>query len=610
MVDMRKCVFMLLAFFVCTAGFADNITFRVSAPGSVVKGQQFAVEYTVNGDGREFRTGDFSGLEVLMGPSTSSSMSTQIVNGKISSETTKTFTYILVGREEGSFSLPTATVKVNGRQYASNGATVKVLPEDKASEAQASGGGAQQTASGLGKDDVLLRVVLSKNKVYENEALVATIKLMSVNPRIQPEPKKFPAFDGFTVQDIELPQNKQWDREHYKGRNYYTVDLRQYLLFPQRSGKIEIEPAQLDMIVQIPTQQKMRSIFDDFFENYQNVNKSISSAKQYVEVLPLPFGKPASFLGGVGEFKVSSSISATELKANEALTLKLVISGNGNLKYIKDPELKLPADFEAFDPKVDLKINATTAGVSGSKTIEYTMIPRYAGNFEIPGVEFSYFDLKTKAYQTVKTPSYQIKVAKGANGEGGASGGVTNFSAANQENVKLLGSDIRFIKIGNLGLKKADTFFYGSLVFYLTYLIPLLLFVILFIVYRKQVKENANMALMRTKKANKVASKRLKMASKYLKDHQKEPFYEEMLKAVWGYLSDKLNIPTSELTRDNVESELKVRGVEDDLVASFMQIISTCEFARYAPSQSDAAMDELYEETVKAIGKMENIVRK
>ncbi|MEG1586083.1 MAG: BatD family protein [Bacteroidales bacterium] len=607
---MKKCVFMLLTLFISMAGFADNINFRVSAPGSVVKGQQFRVEYTVNGDGREFRTGDFTGLEVLMGPSTSSSMSTQIINGKVSSETTKTFTYILMAPSEGSYTIPVATIKVDGRQYSSNSQTVKVLPPDKANEAQGGGAGQQSTTAGVGANDVMVRMQLSKTKVYESEAIVATIKLLTINGQTQLQDAKFPSFDGFTVQEIELPEQKSFELEHYNGRNYYGVVLKQYLLFPQRSGKIEISPVTLDLVVQVASQRRMKSIFDDFFEGYQNVNKTVSSGKQNVEVIPLPFGKPASFLGGVGEFKVATSISTTELKANEALTLKLVISGNGNLKYIKDPELKLPADFESFDPKIDLKITASPSGVTGSKTIEYTMIPRYAGDFEIPGIEFSYFDLKTKSYQTVKTQSYQIKVAKGAGNDASASGNVTNFSAANQENVKLLGSDIRFIKTGDLNLKKTSSFFYGSLVFYLSYLIPLILFIILFIVYRKQVRENANIALTRKKKANKMVSKRLKTVSGYLKNHQKEQFYEEMLKAVWGYLSDKLNIPTSGLTRDNISSVLKSRGVDEELIESFLQIISTCEFARYAPSQSETAMDELYEETVKAISKMENVIRK
>lgn len=604
---MKKCFFIFLTLFICIVGFANNINFRASAPGSVVVGQQFRVEYTVNGDGRDFRTGDFTGLEVLMGPSTSSSMSTQIINGKVSSETSKTFTYILLASSEGTYNIPAATVKVDGRQYASNALSVKVLPADKASQAQGGAGSVAQ-GSGIGPKDLMVRMQLSKTKVYESEAIVATVKLLTVNGQIQVQDAKFPNFDGFTVQEIELPEQKSFELEHLNGRNYYGVVLKQYLLFPQRAGKIEIAPVSLDLLVPVRTERKMRSIFDDFFEGYQNVNKTVASSRQTVDVSALPFGKPASFLGGVGDFKMTSSITTKELKANEALTLKVVISGNGNLKYIKDPELKLPADFEAFDPKVDLNIKATSAGVTGSKTIEYTMIPRYAGDFEIPAVEFSYFDLKTKAYKTLSTPPYAIKVAKGESTA--SAGGVTNFSATSQENVKLLGSDIRFIKTGNLNLRKQEDFFYGSIVYWLSYLIPFLLFVIFFIIYRKQVQENRNLALMRTKKANKVAAKRLKMASKYLKEHQKEGFYDEMLKAVWGYLSDKLNIPLSELTRDNVESELTTRGVNEELIGQFMHIVSTCEFARYAPVQSDAAMDELYEETVSAIGKMENEIRK
>lgn len=606
---MKRCGFILLTLFLCVAGFADNINFRVLAPGSVVKGQQFRVEYSVNGDGRDFRTGDFTGLEVLMGPSTSSSMSTQIINGKVSSQTSKTFTYIVVAPEEGSVTIPVATVKVDGKQYSSNTATVKVLPQDKAAQAQGNNGG-QQQAVGLGKDDVLVRMILSKTKVYESEAVLATFKILTLNGQIQLQDVKMPNFDGFTVQEIELPENKQFQLEHYNGRNYYGIDFKQYLLFPQRAGKIEIQPATLDLIVQVATQRKMRSIFDDFFDSYQSVNKSVSTTRQTVDVTALPFGKPASFMGGVGDFKLNSSISTQQLKANEALTLKMVISGNGNLKYIKDPELKLPADFEVFDPQVNVDINATPAGVTGSKTIEYTIIPRYAGDFEIPAVEFSYFDLKTKSYKTLSTPAYPIKVEKGVGGNAGNAGSVTNFSTATKENVKLLGNDIRFIKTGSLNLHKSESFFFGSVVFYLLYLIPLVLFVVLFIVYRKQVKENADMAMVRTKKASKVASKRLKMAARYLKDHQKEPFYDEMLKAVWGYLSDKMSIPTSELNRDNVQTILSERGADEELVKAFMDIISTCEFARYAPSQSDAAMDELYEQAVKAIDKMESVIRK
>lgn len=605
---MKKYFFILVTLFSCLSISAKDVVFRASAPNSVVMGQQFRVEYTVNGDGKDFRASDFEGFDVLMGPSTSSSRSTQVINGKVSSETSKTYTYILMGSKVGDFSIPAATVKVDGGQYTSNALTVKVLPQDKASEAGAAQQSGNTQGSGVGANDVMVRMSLSKTKVYEGEAILATIRLFTINPQVQLQDAKFPSFDGFTVQEIELPQEKSLELEHVNGRNYYAVTMKQYLLYPQRSGNIEIGTTSLDLLIPVKVDKKMRSIFDDFFDNYQNVNKTVTSQKQSVESMPLPFGKPASYTGGVGEFKMSSSISTNELKANEALTLKLVISGNGNLKFTKDPEVVVPADFEVFDPKVDLNVKASAAGVTGSKTIEYTFIPRYAGDFEIAPVEFSYFDVKSKSYKTLSSPAYKIKVLKGAGGENNAN--VSNFSTANQENVKLLGNDIRFIKSGNLNLRKDTRYFMGSIGYYLSYILPLILFIVFFVIYRKQVRENANIALMKTKKANKVASKRLKLAAKYLKTHEKEPFYEEVLKAVMGYLSDKLNLPLSVLNRDNVEAELKSHNVDPALITEFMEIVSTCEFARYAPVASDEAMDKLYDSTVQAIGKMENVIRK
>jgi hypothetical protein len=594
------------------AGFADDITFRLRAPESVVQGQQFRLEYTVNGNGRDFRVGDFRGLDVLMGPSTSTSMSQQIINGSVSSSTTTTYTFVVVAPDEGSVVVPAATVKIDGRQYSSNNATVKVLPPDKASEASsgASGGGGSSSSStqGIAKGDILLLMNLSKHKAYENEAILCTIKLLSINGRIQLQDFKAPSFDGFTTQEIELPENKQMQLEHYNGRNYYGVDLKQYLLFPQRSGKLTIQPATIELMVQVAAQRQMRSIFDDFFDQYQNVNKAVSSASPTVEVEALPFGKPSSFSGAVGDFTMTSSLSTNEIKANEALTLKIVISGNGNLKYAKDPEVSLPSDFEAFDPKVDLNIKAAPSGVSGSKTIEYTLIPRHAGDFEIAPIEFSYFDPKSGQYKTLATPAYPIKVAKGDGNS--AAGGVSNFSSANQEAVKMLGSDIRYIRTGDLGLHRAEPFFFGSIAFWLIYLIPVILFAALVIIYRKQARENANASLVRTRKANKVAVKRLKTAARYLKEHQTNPFYDEIQKALWGYLSDKLSIPTSELSRDNAETVLNGRGVDADLTRRFLELISTCEFARYAPAQSDADMTKVYDEATDVIDKMEAVIRK
>ncbi len=617
---MKKIFFIILTLFTCvTLSAKQDVQFRLNAPSAVVVGQQFRVEYTVNADAKDFRVGDFTGFDMLMGPSTSQNYSTVFSNGKRTSETSKTFTYILMAVSEGEFSMPAATIKVDGSQYSSNTTKVKVLPSDKSSQSQTggtAGGGTtsasssqQSSESGVGPNDVMVRLSLSKKKVYEGESILATIKLLTTNNRTQIQDFKLPNFDGFTVQEITLPDQKSYDLEHVNGRNYYTVVLKQYLLFPQKTGKIDIPAVTLDLLIPVRVQQRMRSLFDDFFDNYQNINKTVSSGVQSIESVALPFGKPASFMGGVGEYKISSEISTTEIKANEALTLKLIITGTGNIKFTKDPELKLPADFETFDPKVDVNIKATSSGVTGSKTIEYTMIPRFAGDFTIPAVEYSYFDTKDKTYKTLSTKSYEIKVEKGSATESTGSS-VSNFSAANQEAVKMLGSDIRYIRTGNLDLTKDEEPIWGTFIYWLYYISSSLIFISFFYIYRKQAKENANIALMKTKKANKVAAKRLKSASKFLKEHNKEMFYDEMIKAIWGYLSDKLNMPLSVLNKDNIEVELRSKGVDDTLIKEFMDIMSTCEFAKYAPAQSDEAMDRIYDSTVSAINKMENIIRK
>ena len=305
---------------------------------------------------------------------------------------------------------------------------------------------------------------------------------------------------------------------------------------------------------------------------------------------------------------MTARISANQVKANDAVTVNVQITGNGNIKMAKNPEVTFPNDFEIYDPKVDTQTKTTTAGVSGTKTIEYMAIPRYAGDFEIPSVEFSYFDTKSASYKTLKSDAFQLHVEKGE--EGAASAPVvSNF--ANKESVKYLGQDIRFLKTRGIHFSpKREEVFFGTALYAMSYLVPLLLFIVFFIVYRKQIKENADLARVRTKKANKIAVKRLKNAGKLLQAQQKEAFYDEVMRALWGYLSDKLNMPLSSLTKDNVEAELAKYGVDEALTRDFMEILNTCEFARYAPSQASDAMDKLYEQTIDAIGKMENTIKK
>jgi hypothetical protein len=436
---------------------------------------------------------------------------------------------------------------------------------------------------------------------------LVTFKLYSKDGQITLRPDKFPEFEGFLVQEVELPADKQWTLENYNGSNYYAVVIKQTVLYPQRSGKLTIEAGRFDITMRVRTQQRVRSIFDDFFDAYQNVNKQLTTSPATIDVKPLPPGKPASYSNAVGDFTMTANISSKNIKANEAVTLKLTISGSGNLRVIKNPEVAFPNDFDVYDPKVENNIRTSASGVSGSRTIEYVAIPRFGGDFEIPAILFSYFDTKTGVYKTLSSGPYALHVEPDEGGNGNAPL-ISNFS--NRENVKNRGNDIHYLKIKGIKfISRKDTFF-GSYVYYLCYLIPALLFIIFFFIYRKQVKENANIALVRTKKANKMAVRRLKNAGKLMRENKKEAFYEEVIRALWGYLSDKLSIPQSNLTKDNVEIELQKYGVGEPLIHEFMDILNTCEFARYAPAETSDAMDKLYELTVNAIGDMENTIKK
>lgn len=603
---MRKIVFLFIL--ILTAGatiMAANVEFKASAPEAVAMGQQFRLVYTVNAEGKDLRVQEMPDFDVLMGPSVSTAHSTRWVNGQSSSETTVSYTYVLMAKKEGTFTIAPASIKVNNANYTSNALTIKVLPADQAATASANPS-ASSGGTTIGKDDIFMQMQVSKRSVYEQEGFLVTFKLYSLLD-FQINSVKFPEFEGFLAQDIELPQPAQLKIESYNGRNYRSVVIKQTVLYPQRSGKITIDGGKYDAIVRVQTQQRARSFFDDFFDSYRDINKTLETAPVTIDVKPLPSGKPASYGGAVGNYTMTSSISTHEVKANDAVTVKVKISGTGNLKLIKNPEVVFPNDFDLFDPNITLDTKNTTSGVTGSKTIEYVAIPRFGGDFEIPPVSFSYFDPKAGVYKTISSEPYKLHVEPSEGGEAG-SPVVSNFS--NRESVRYLGQDIRYLKVKGINFITQNEMFFGSFMYYLCYLLPALLFIAFFFIYRKQVKENSNIALVRTKKANKTAVRRLKNAGKLMKENKKEEFYDEVLRALWGYLSDKLNIPQANLTKDNVETELVKYGVDEALINEFLDILNTCEFARYAPSQASDAMDNLYELTVDAIGKMENTIKK
>lgn len=600
-------MFLLLAGLQSVAG--NEVNFVAAAPDVVVSGDQFRLTFTVNTQKvKDFRAPSIKGFEVLMGPSRSSQNSTQIINGKVSSSSSITYTYILMAGKEGTYNIPAASIVADGETKISNSLQIKVLPADDASASSAQGGSAsssrsQAVGSKITDKDLFITASASKTKVYEQEAILLTYKVYTVVDLRQLY-GDMPDLKGFHTQEVELPAQKTFSLEHYNGRNYNTTVWRQYVLFPQQSGTMEIPSITFDGVVA----QRINSgdPFDAFFNggtNYVEIKKKIVTPKLKINVAALP-SKPADFSGAVGTFTMASSINSKSVKTNDAVTIKLTVTGTGNMKLIGTPEVKFPQDFEVYDPKIDNQFNLTREGLSGAKTYEYLAIPRHAGKFTIPAVSFTYFDLKTKTYKTLKSEEYVINVEKG---QGNADQVIADFT--NKESVKMLGNDVRYIKRGATQFAQRGDYFYGTTAYWMWYIIPFVLFVGVILMYRKQAMDNANTAKMKTKKANKVAVKRMKLAGKLLSENKKNEFYDEVLKALWGYISDKLSIPVSQLSKDNIEQELSRYGVNEELVKAFIGVLNDCEFARYAPGDENEAMDKVYTASIEIISKMENSIK-
>lgn len=608
---MRKIIFLLFTILAAwQVKAADKVRFVAEAADVVISGDQVRLVFTVNSqDIKDFRAPSIKGFDVLMGPSRSQQSSIQIINGKRTSNSSTAFTYILFAGNPGTYTIPAASVEVNGEKVFSNAISIKVLPQDQTSGNSGNNGGgsasssrSQAAGSRISANDLFITATASKTTVHEQEAILLTYKVYTV-VNLRQLYGKMPDLKGFHTQEVELPQQKTFTLEHYKGRNYNTTVWSQYVLFPQQTGKLEIPSITFDGVV---AQQTISDDpFDAFFNGggYVEVKKKITTPKVVINVQLLP-AKPAGFSGAVGEFKLASSINATDVKTNDAVTIKLTLSGTGNMKLIGTPEVKFPQDFEIYDPKVTDDYKLTNSGLTGTKTFEYLAIPRHAGNFTIPAIEFTYFDLKSNSYKTLKTEAYNLKVAKG---QGNADQVISDFT--NKESVKMLGKDIRFIKLGDSSLRPKGDFFFGTVGYYLCYLIPLLLFVVFAVIYRQKALENANVAKVKTKKANKVATRRMKLAGKLLAENKKNEFYDEVLKALWGYISDKLSIPVSQLSKDNIEAELTNYGVQEALIAEFIGVLNECEYARYAPGNENEAMDKVYSASVEVISKMENSIK-
>jgi len=603
---MRRFVIILIAFVLSYGLYAqDKVTFKASAPDAVAVGDQFRLSFVVTSQNiKDFKAPSISNFEVLMGPTRSQQSSTQIINGTTTHSSSVTFTYILLANKEGNFTIPSASIMVDGNEVLSNAVQIKVLPADQAGGIESSGGTSSSSA-GVSNSDLFIVGNVNKTNVYEQEALLLTYKIYTAIDLRGFDNVKLPDFKGFHSQEVELPNDRRWELEHYQGRNYRTTIYRQFVLFPQQSGDLTIEAARFD--ASIAQANQVTDPFDAFFNGrnaYVEVKKSLFTPKQIIHVTPLPSPKPDNFSSGVGDFRLSSSINSTQLITNDAITLKVHIEGTGNLKLISAPEVKFPEDFEIYDPKVETSSQLTVNGLSGSVEVEYLAIPRNPGTYKIPAVQFSYFDINSKSYKTLSTDAYELQVEKG-----NATSSTQTISNYAKEDLRVLNQDIRFIKQNQVKLMPRGDYFFGTGTYILCYLVPLALFLILLFIYRKRMAANADIARVKTRKANKVAVKRMKRAGQLLKANEKDGFYDEVLHALWGYISDKLSIPVSKLSRDNVEEELKNYGISESLIHQFINVLNSCEFARYAPGDPVEAMDQVYKSSLGVISQMENSIK-
>lgn len=605
--SMKRSSILLICLFIACACFSQVI--RVSTPSRVEAGENFRVSFKVTTqDVDDFRSGLHSTdvVEVIAGPYTSSESSFQMVNGHTSSSSSITYTYTLYAAKSGVYNIPAAHARVGGKQISSRPAKVTVV-----GSAQGRGNNSPKmheddnypphmkvAGSAISGRDLFIKVSANKRKVYEQEPILLTYKVYTLVDLTQLE-GKMPELTGFHTQEIPLPQQKSFHIERVNGKPYRTVTWSQYVMYPQMTGKMEIPSITFKGIVV----QQNRSVdpFEAFFNGgsgYVEVKRNIVAPSIKIDVLPLPH-KPANFSGGVGKFNISAQLNKNELKAGDPLSLRIVVGGIGNLKLIKQPVVNFPKDWDKYDPKVTDKTKLTSNGLEGNMIYDILAVPRNQGHYTIPPVELTYYDTSLNQYKTIKTQSFEIEVAKGD----GSRSSVVDYSKDQPK-------DIKDIKKGEAELHSVDNFFFGSVGYLMSLLIPFAAFVALLVIFRNRAIDNADLVKMKGKKANKIATKRLRQANKLMLAGKTNEFYDEVLRALWGYVGDKLNMPAEKLSRENISEKLQSHNVDDNTISKFLSAIDDCEMMRFAPGDPEGNMNKTFESAMTAIMEIENVMKK
>ncbi|MBX2840844.1 MAG: BatD family protein [Flammeovirgaceae bacterium] len=601
---MKFLIQIIFIVFITNTVVGQDVSFTATAPTAVANGDRFRLVYEVNAEGENFKHGDLKAFSVLSGPNLSTSSSVQIINGKMTQSVSYSYVFILQATKEGKYTLPAATIEVKGKKYASNSPTIEVA---KARQGQQNQSSANSQNGQISDSDLFVRVIVSDKEVFQGEHVQATIKIYTRVNLAGFENTKFPAYNGFWSEDLDLPNQISIQREVYNGEVYNVGVLKSSILFPQRSGDLVIDPAELGCVVRVKSRRRSNSPFDDFFGSSSvELKKTVFSPKVTIKVKPLPINtRPSTFTGAVGGLNMTTSIDKLNATSNDPITLKVNVSGNGTLKFLEPLKIEFPADFEVYDPKVQNNLKPSSSGVSGTKTFEYLMIPRHHGDYTIPPVKFSYFNPDNQKYQTITSEEFKIHIEKGENDE------VAELSipGTTRENVKMIGSDIRYIKTNDFELEKQDTYLFGSTAFKVVYIASTSLFLLAFIFIKQKRKQESDITLVKNKKAGKMAKKRLKQAELFLKEGKKDPFYKELLNAMWGYIGDKLNMPLSELSKENVKGQLQAREVGEVLTDKFIAFMNDCEFAQFSPSGGSGAMDKDYNQAIDLISELENKIK-
>lgn len=580
-----------------------QVSFTVDAPALTALGRPFNVAFTIDAEPEQnsFKAPEFEeNFDVVAGPSTSVGRSMQFINGKQSSSYNYTITYALMPRESGTFTIGSASVKVDGKTYTTRPMLVEVIAEKQGAGVKTP---STSPEGSIGRDDILLRLKVSDTELYKGESLRASLVLYTRVTVENIESLTMPPFDGFWSQELSFDNAPS--REEYNGRVYETYKITELLLSPQESGKIVIPEAVMDVVAQVVVQDRRN--YDPIFGGRQvyRVSRELKSAPVTINVKESPAGAPQSFNGAVGNFSLRSTMPAAEIDANSADQIELTISGTGNLKFITAPRITLPESFEVYDTKVVDNCKVTATGTTGSLTYTYPFVARSAGTFTIPRIEFSFFNPDTQAYETLATEPFTLVVKD----DGSIAASVPATSNYNYGGpMRQLDRDIRFIHTGKLPKRAAAAFILTPL-YWLAIVAMVALFILIYAVLRKRIRERSNTVARRMRHADKMAVQRLRMAERYMNEANRHAFYEEMLRAMWGYIGDKFNIPVASLTKEKIREELYRRNVAEATAEQFCEVISRSEEAQYAPSAS-GEMTDIYAEAVEVISKIESAVKR